>query len=576
MKKQQKKSGAKSDLVWSIHSIGTKIIILVFACLLISLIVTDAYVIPKAKDAVSSATENNMLDLSTVSSQLVDMQVDELGKDKVTVSSLKEVIGDKDIANVSSSYIYVVDKDGKFLYHPKNEKVGTVVFNDDIMNLLKQIPSGKYEEAKVFHYTDENGVVKYASYQVSKKTGWVTVMVADEKDILASMNRMTYSNYIIMGITSLILLMIAIVLAARIRNPILALTTIIKRTSKLDFSESEDMAKLVQRKDETGDISRATKVMQEGLTQMVETLKGLSDNLKNNSNVLEDATGQINEVSTDNSATTEELAASMEETSATMDTIANNTSSIRDNAEAIDARAVSGLNLAKEIEGRADDMNANITETNQKTIAMYQKVKVKTEEALHQAKSVSKINELASTIREIADQTSLLALNASIEAARAGEQGRGFAVVAGEIGSLASQSTNTVEGIMEIINEVNDAVKHMDECLTESLDFLENEVITDYEGFMNVSKQYDKDAKSVNTAMNEIYDEIQELKKTAEQIVSSVEDINVTVGEAAEGVTDIAEKTTDVVTQSQHMVNIVDGTKKCADDIDGMAQTFIL
>lgn len=154
-----------------------------------------------------------------------------------------------------------------------------------------------------------------------------------------------------------------------------------------------------------------------------------------------------------------------------------------------------------------------------------------TYEVLREA--LDKIRDSVAGIGEVADQTDLLALNASIEAARAGEQGKGFAVVAEEVGKLAKMSQDMVESIHTSIsevelrsNELNKSIQASDEamlCNIKSMEqtrkYFENvkqsvsgteNVRTDIENAVEKNRTYVNAVAQSLMATAEIYSEIME------------------------------------------------------------------
>ena len=517
-----------------------------------------------------------MQDIVNLSSLLIDDQVSTLGESNVDSSILSSIVGDIGIQGVASSYIYVVNTDKNFIYHPTADKIGTEVFNTTISSLVDQIPNGSYESQHVFHYTDEKGVVKYAAYCVSDVTHWVTVIVGNERDVLAPINSLQNSTIFIILLCSIILSGIGYVMASKITKPIKIMTNVISSSANLDFTQTDQLLHLQKAADETGQMSRATYQMQESLRDIITQLNEQSNHLSLNAENITNVTERINSASTDNSATSQELAASMEETSATATTIDSNITHILDNTNEINRKSQEGLELAKEINKRATDLNSSALSASDATREIYESIRIKTQEAINKSSAVDKVNDLASAIQNIADQTSLLSLNASIEAARVGEAGKGFAVVAGEIGNLAAQSTNTVNEIMEIIEEVNLAVSSMENSMQTTLDFLENKVMNDYQLFLSASEKYDEDARTVNSSMIDISDVAHNLDHVAQDIVIAISGITQTISESAIGVSNIAEKTTDVVILSGDIMEVVENTESISGELSSIVHSFHL
>ncbi|SFR55362.1 methyl-accepting chemotaxis protein [Anaeromicropila populeti] len=530
-----------------LYSLQVKIIVLIIMAVLLSSAGILCITVPRVINDKSKTISNNMYDLAVLYGKAIEHEVEVRGE-VPSLDVLTELLSEAKLSEIESSYSYLVASDGIMLYHPVESKVGLPIENDVsiIKEIMEELEAGNIPKAKVVEYMYE-GEKKYAAYSVSPNSKLIFVVAADKSDVMDSVNQMVKVSVGFSVLISLMLVIIAAFVSLRATTPLKQISIVLKKAAEFDFADDGTLEKLSRKKDESGLLARTVFVMEENLRDIVTRIESTSKNLSLNSDELKEVTNKMNDFSADNSATAEELAAGMEETSATIEAIDGNVNQIKGSANEINRKTTAGAQLAEEIMNRADELRTSTENATQKTKVIYGSVKEKAAEAMEQSKTVDKINVLSNTIMEIADQTSLLALNASIEAARAGEAGRGFAVVANEISNLASQSAETVSNIAAIVGEVHNAVFNMSDCLETALDFLEATVLPDYRYFLSVGKQYDEDAREVQAAMDVIHKEMEELSEITGQISEAVSGINLTVGEATGGVADIAGKTSDIV-----------------------------
>ncbi len=249
--------------------------------------------------------------------------------------------------------------------------------------------------------------------------------------------------------------------------------------------------------------------------------------------------------------------------------IYNEVGYIKQKTEAISKRSQETIELSKGIVARATDAKNTTGKASDNTKSLYHEVSREARTAIEQSRAVNKINDLTQDIMNIADQTSLLAINA-------GEYGKGFAVVANEISHLAAQSSDTVSDIVEIVREVTSAVNSIEKCLDKTLSFLESSVMRDYDEFIQISGEYNSDAESFSDTIKGICGNIDELQNATGQIAEAISKINSTISESTNGITGIAQRATDVVTLSSDTYDKVQDNVNMANMLKEIVDKFTL
>ncbi len=319
-----------------------------------------------------------------------------------------------------------------------------------------------------------------------------------------------------------------------------------------------------------------------GINTFIETLQGIMGHINISSgqlgsivNLVADKVSTANNNSTDISAVMEELSASMETISSTITDIKENVGVVDENIIDLSEASQGLYDYAAKMRNRAENLEQNAVENKQHTSDIINGIIEKLQSAMESSKSVDRVNDLTDEILSISDQTNLLSLNASIEAARAGEAGKGFAVVADEISQLASSSREAANNIQTINNMVIEAVNELIDSSDSIVKYINENILPDYEGFVNAGRQYNEDAQHVNDIVTQFNEMSVNLKQLMANITESVNGINTAVGESAKGATNVAMNTSDLVKDISEIADAMNDNRMVAGTLTDEADRFI-
>ncbi len=204
--------------------------------------------------------------------------------------------------------------------------------------------------------------------------------------------------------------------------------------------------------DHISDSTMDAELMQLGqnLNEMADSLSDITQKIRESASGVAAAAAEILAMSNQQIASATEQHAAVAETVATVEQIRITVSQSSERAQAVAQTAKRSLDVSH-------DGQQAVADTVQGMNMIQQRVESIAQNILALSERTQQIGEIITTVNEIADQSKLLALNASIEAARAGEDGKGFAVVAMEVRQLAEQSREATARVRDILSEIQQA-----------------------------------------------------------------------------------------------------------------------
>lgn len=382
-------------------------------------------------------------------------------------------------------------------------------------------------------------------------TNWVLVSYVPESAVFSELASLRTTMIVVAAVVLAVILVLMERMIHFMIKPIRSLTDSIVTMASGDFTVDIK----TKGNDEITLMGHSMKEFTAAIRSMINDISNISETLKGQAESSTSVSGGLYEASLKQSKNIDELNGTVDQLSASVQEIAESATALavvvsdtRDSSN----NAEDKMNVTVEVaEAGKNDMQ-KVGEA----MGLIEQSINGLQESIDKVGAASQeINKIVGMIGEIADETNLLALNASIEAARAGDAGKGFAVVATEIGSLATNSNQSVQKIQTLINEVTSLVGETVDKAKDSVD-------------------------EINTSSRLVHQAV----ATFDTIYDNIVDANRVVNDMAANMLKVADVSTNVASITEEQAasaelisrnagNIASESKNITDDSEKVAET---
>lgn len=444
-------------------------------------------------------------------------------------------------------YFWVQDLEGEIIMHPTKPELegrnalhiqdpnGVYLFQE-MTNLARNQGKGTVH----YHWPkpgQNKPVSKIAYVEHEPKWNWVIGSGIYIDDVDQQFWKSVALFLIIAGAAAAVIMVMVVTIAGSIIRPI-------NRTVDAmdEISQGEgDLTKHIEA-DGNDEICR----MVRHFNKFVDKIHDLVYEAKQSTDQVATAAEELDTITTNSSRLiqqqtdeTDQMATAIEEITHTVSEVARNAAEAAEAARNADLQAAEG----------SDKVGAAIKSLDQLVSTVQNSANV-----IHQLEERSEsIGSVLSVIRDVAEQTNLLALNAAIEAARAGEQGRGFAVVADEVRQLAGRTQQSTEEIHSIISGLQQTASQAVQEMKSSLSQADQTV--------EVAHQANEALAIIRNAVTQINDMNMQIASAAEEQTAAANEISQNVANMVELANQGNAWTQDTATASHEMAELAEGLR---------------